>query len=48
MPDGTVVRARAIRPKPEGVPTTRASLDVIKTVPAGGSVVLTQKIVGPN
>ena len=48
MPDGTVVRARAIQPKPEGVPTTKASLDAIKTGPAGGSVVITQKSAGPN
>ena len=37
MPDGKVVRARAIQPKPEGVPTTKASLDVIASGPAGGS-----------
>ena len=43
MPDGTVVRARAIQPKPEGVLTTKASLDAINTGAAGGSVVITQK-----
>ena len=44
MPDGKVVRARAIQPKPEGVPTTKASLDVIASGPAGGSGVITQQV----
>ena len=48
MPDGTVVRARAIQPKPEGVPTTKASLDVTASGPAGGSAVITQKTSSPN
>ena len=48
MPDGKVVRARAVQPKPEGVPTTKASLDVIASGPAGGSVVITQKSSGPT
>ena len=48
MPDGRIVRARAIQPKPEGVPTTKASLDVIASGPAGGSAVITQKSPGPT
>ena len=48
MPDGKVVRARAIQPKPEGVPTTKASLDVISSGPAGGSGVITQKSSSPS
>ena len=48
MPDGQVARARAIQPKPEGVLTTKASLDVIASGPAGGSAVITQKISGPT
>ena len=48
MPDGKVIRARAIQPKPEGVPTTKASLDVIASGPAGGSAVITQKSSGPT
>ena len=48
MPDGKVVRARAIQPKPEGVPTTKASLDVITSGPARGSAVITQKSSGPT
>ena len=48
MPDGKVVRARAIQPRPEGVATTKAALDVIATGPAGGSEVITQKSAGPS
>ena len=48
MPDGRIVRARAIQPKPEGVPITKASLDVIAPGPAGGSAVITQKSSGPT
>ena len=48
MPDGKVVRARAVQPKPEGVPTTKASLDVIASGPAGGSVVMTQASSSPT
>ena len=48
MPDGKVVSARTIQPKSEGVPTTKASLDVIATEPAGGSGVITQKSSGPT
>ena len=48
MPDGKVVRVREIQPKQEGVPTTKASLDVIASGPAGGSAVITQKSSGPT
>ena len=47
MLDGTIVRARAIQPKPEGVPTTKASLDVIASGPAGGSAAITQRSSSP-
>lgn len=46
MPDGKVVRA--IQPRPEGVPTSKASLDVISLGVAGGSEVITQKSAGPS
>ena len=42
MPDGKVVRARSIQPRPDGVPTTKAALDAIASGPSGGSEVLTQ------
>ena len=42
MADGKVVRARAVHPKPESAHTTKASLDVIDTGPAGGTEVITQ------
>ena len=42
MPDGKVVRARAIQPRPDGVPTTKAALDAIASGPSGGSEVITQ------
>ena len=42
MPDGKVVRARAIQPRPDGVPTTKAALDAIAPGPSGGSEVITQ------
>ena len=48
MPDGKVVRARAVQPRPEGVPTTKAALDVIASGPSGGSEVITQKSAGPT
>ena len=42
MPDGKIVRARAIQPRPDGVPTTKAALDAIASGPSGGSEVITQ------
>ncbi len=48
MPDGKIVRARAVQPKPEGMPTAKASLGMIASGPAGGSAVITQKTSGPT